>query len=66
MMDAHLQEKEVTKFWERLEKQPIVMLTDTFSSGLRSRPMAARIRATENAIWFFYRCDCIFNIAREK
>lgn len=51
-MDTDSQDFEVTNFWERLEKQPIVMLTDTFSGGLRSRPMAARIRATENAIWF--------------
>ena len=43
---------DVEEFWHRLEQQPIVMLTDMFTDGLRCRPMAARFRQQESAIWF--------------
>ena len=52
MMDRVSDNDEVNQFWHRLEKQAIVMLTDTFAGGLRCRPMAARIRPQEGAIWF--------------
>ena len=36
-MEQVSNDDEVRLFWQRLEKQPIVMLTDTFAGGLRCR-----------------------------
>jgi general stress protein 26 len=51
-METIPQGDDVAQFWHRLSKEPIVMLTDTFTNGLRSRPMAARAREDEGVIWF--------------
>jgi general stress protein 26 len=51
-MDITTTQADVSQFWHRLSKEPIVMLTDTFTGGLRSRPMAARAREDEGVIWF--------------
>jgi general stress protein 26 len=45
-------ENDVAQFWHRLSKEPIVMFTDLFTGGLRSRPMAPRARKDEGVIWF--------------
>jgi general stress protein 26 len=45
-------ENSVAQFWGRLSHEPIVMFTDMFSGGLRSRPMAPRAREDEGVIWF--------------
>jgi general stress protein 26 len=46
------EESTVAQFWHRLSKEPIVMFTDMFTGGLRSRPMASRARENEGVIWF--------------
>jgi general stress protein 26 len=51
-METTMIQAGVSKFWHHLSKEPIVMFTDLFSQGLRCRPMAARAREDENAIWF--------------
>lgn len=51
-MDITTTQADVSQFWHHLSKEPIVMFTDTFSGGLRSRPMAARAREEEGVIWF--------------
>jgi general stress protein 26 len=45
-------ENDVAQFWHRLSKEPIIMFTDLFTGGLRSRPMAPRAREDEGVIWF--------------
>jgi general stress protein 26 len=51
MVDT-LKENSVAQFWHRLSNEPIVMFTDMFTGGLRSRPMASRAREDEGVIWF--------------
>ena len=51
-MEHSTHETDVAQFWNHLSKEPIVMLIDTFSGGLRCRPMAARAREQEGVIWF--------------
>lgn len=48
----HSREDNVAQFWHRLSKEPIIMFTDLFTGGLRSRPMAPRAREDEGVIWF--------------
>jgi general stress protein 26 len=52
IVDITAAQADVSQFWHYLSKEPIVMFTDTFSGGLRSRPMAARAREDEGVIWF--------------